>query len=463
MADDKPIIIIKKKGGHGGHHGGAWKVAYADFVTAMMAFFMVMWLVNTAEETTKQNIASYFRRPGLFHSGSGTPLLIGEAGILRDAYVPPHKSDTRKQGGKDQDTALPQNTGTDEQRDSKRKVTIKGEQGKSGGQKDAEGKQGLLKDSAPTQGQLSEKSPPKGGIEELAQNEKMMLGQIADEIKRQIAGSKELQELLGMVDVKIDADGLNIEIMDTEKVSMFASGSARINSEAREAFAKLAGIIKNLPNEIDIVGHTDAKPFSLRPGAYSNWELSSDRAQAARRLLEENGLAPDRMRSVVGRADKEPRIVSDPLASANRRITLKMRFKFNQNIDLGKQPDALNEPEKIPEPVATEVPQRSVNQVNAATQPAAQSAPNAPDQAATGAAEAADSTVHSFEAKDLKPKELPANDHYRPKKNVSARERDDRIKLSDESEGQSSSGAPSKGGIFGDNPIVSPNDITSGF
>ncbi|MBX7144305.1 MAG: OmpA family protein [Oligoflexia bacterium] len=464
MADDKPIIIIKKKGGHGGHHGGAWKVAYADFVTAMMAFFMVMWLVNTAEETTKQNIASYFRRPGLFHSGSGTPLLIGEAGILRDAYVPPHKSDTKKQGGKDQDTALPKNTGTDEQKDSKRKVTIKGEQGKSGGQKDAEGKQGLLKDSAPAQGELSEKKPPAGGIEELAQNEKQMLGQIADEIKKQIAGSKELQDLLGMVDVKIDADGLNIEIMDTEKVSMFASGSARINPEARDAFAKLASIIKNLPNEIDIVGHTDSKPFSSRPGAYSNWELSADRAQAARRLLEEEGVVADRIRSVVGRSDKEPRIEADPLAAANRRITLKMRFKFNQNVDLGKQPEALNDPDKIPEPQPKVAEQPAIARGQEQSPPSTTQPATATDKSEEASSQAGSDTVHSFEAKDLKPKELPANDHYRPKKNVSARERDDRIKLSDEpgSEGQNGS-TPGKGGIFGDNPIISPNDIMSSF
>ena len=89
MADDKPIIVIKKKGGHGGHHGGAWKVAYADFVTAMMAFFMVMWLVNSAETKTKKAIASYFRRPGLFESGSGTPLLIGGSGMLPEAFAPP--------------------------------------------------------------------------------------------------------------------------------------------------------------------------------------------------------------------------------------------------------------------------------------------------------------------------------------------------------------------------------------
>src|SRR3954451_16664913 len=95
--NERPIIIIRKKksGGHA-HHGGAWKVAYADFVTAMMAFFMVMWLVNSAASPVKQSIASYFRKPGIFDEGSGTPLMTGEAAILSDAFVPPHPEDTQQ-------------------------------------------------------------------------------------------------------------------------------------------------------------------------------------------------------------------------------------------------------------------------------------------------------------------------------------------------------------------------------
>ena len=97
MADEEtPIIIIKKSGGHGGHHGGAWKIAYADFVTAMMAFFMVMWLVNSADVTTRASIASYFRRPGMFEAGHGTPLEIGSVGILTDSYAPPNPQNADK-------------------------------------------------------------------------------------------------------------------------------------------------------------------------------------------------------------------------------------------------------------------------------------------------------------------------------------------------------------------------------
>jgi flagellar motor protein MotB len=130
MADDKPIIVIKKKGGHGGHHGGAWKVAYADFVTAMMAFFMVMWLVNSASEPTRQNIASYFRKPGLFASGSGTPLQIGGAGFLEDAAPP--RPDEKKKGSGMSATREKKKSGTDDD-DLEKRVTIRSGTGKAFG------------------------------------------------------------------------------------------------------------------------------------------------------------------------------------------------------------------------------------------------------------------------------------------------------------------------------------------
>jgi chemotaxis protein MotB len=433
MADDKPIIIIKKKGGHGGHHGGAWKVAYADFVTAMMAFFMVMWLVNTADQQTKQNIASYFRRPGLFQSGSGTPLMIGEAGILPDAYVPPHPQDTKKAGGKDQDTNLPKNAGNEDQKDKKKQITIKGEEGKRGGQKDAKGKSGLQKDDAKNQGQLSE---GKAAAEmQAAAAEKLLFDKVAQQIREEVASSKELQDLLGVVDVKIDADGLNIEVMDSEKTSMFASGSARISNDAQKAFEKIGEIIKKLPYSVDIVGHTDAKPFSSRTGGYSNWELSADRANAARRLLESEGIEATRITSVVGRADKELRVASEPMAASNRRITLKMRFKFNRNLNFEKNPELLENPEAMPELPTGE---GGSAQVSGGAEP-----DGAPEK------------VHSMTTK-----QVAANDHYVPKKSVAATERSDLVQLPE-------SGAPNtpagKNKLFGDSPVIAPADPFSNF
>jgi chemotaxis protein MotB len=451
MADDKPIIIIKKKGGHGGHHGGAWKVAYADFVTAMMAFFMVMWLVNTADQNTKQNIASYFRRPGLFQSGSGTPLMIGEAGILQDAFVPPHKSDTTKNSGKDQDHHSAPKTAEEAVKESKRKISTKGEKSKGGGQADALGKEGLAKEDAKELGKLFEEKRSGPADQELIEAEKSFISKLAESLRQQIASSKELSELLGIVDVKIDADGLNVEIMDTEKTSMFASGSSRVLPEARAAFAKLAEIMKKLPNKIDLVGHTDAKPFASKAGGYSNWELSSDRAQAARRILEQEGIAPERFTSVIGRAYQEPKVAADPMAPANRRITLKMRFKFNSSVDLSKDPNALADPDNIPAPTRA-----------AETTSAGQSSPTARSGAQPTASPQETQTATGEKVHSLTPKQV-LNDAYRPKNAVTARESTDRIKLPDDSGTAGDQNRPPSGDIFGDNPVIGPKDLFTNF
>ncbi len=228
MADDKPIIIIKKGGGHGGAHGGAWKIAYADFVTAMMAFFMVMWLVNSAEQVTKQNIASYFRKPGLFASGSGTPLLIGEAGILTDGYVPPHPEDTKQRYKGSSAQLMKGKSGTESTADLKKRVSIKGDDGKLGNRK---------RDSDAPDGFARIKTVDSDADYEL---EKSAIKKAAEELKEQLRKMPELKDLLGQVEVKLESDGLVIEIMDTDKSSMFTSGSAQITAEARNAFAKIA-------------------------------------------------------------------------------------------------------------------------------------------------------------------------------------------------------------------------------
>lgn len=317
MADEKPIIIIKKAHGHGGHHGGAWKVAYADFVTAMMAFFMVMWLVNTAEVSTRQSIALYFRKPGIFETGSGTPMFQGGTGVLPEGYAPPHPESSNYTFGRSQD---PRTGRTDQEGgDNPEMKTL-----------NRDGQVGISKSSDPTKdGDFGGDGDfVQGGIDakQLALQQEQF-EQIAQELQAEIIRAPELQELLGVVDVKVDADGLNIEIMDTEKSSMFAVGSARIQPETQQAFAKLAGLLKDLPNSIDIVGHTDARAFASRNGGYSNWELSADRANAARRLLEAEGIRPERITSVIGRAEKDPKNPAEPLSAANRRITLKMRFR----------------------------------------------------------------------------------------------------------------------------------------
>jgi len=399
VADDKPIIIIKKKGGHGGAHGGAWKVAYADFVTAMMAFFMVMWLVNTADQSTKQNIASYFRKPGIFESGSGTPLLVGEAGILQDGYVPAHPEETKQRHKGSFAEKLPGKTGTDTTDVLKKRVTTEGEPGAIGNrewqqeQLDGFASEPIPEDELlfeperlnrkpqelteqkerekkilPGEGKLAEKQALSDKDKSLGEKEKnlgekeknladqeatagaamvqaenamKMMREAAEELKKIIASAPELKEMLGIVDIKVDADGLNVEIMDTDKISMFELGSSRINPAAEEAFQKIGAFIAKLPNNVDLVGHTDGKPYASQKGGYSNWELSADRANAARRLLEKGGVDPTRFTSVVGRADQELRLPTEPFAASNRRITLKMRF--NPALVPAAPADALDE------------------------------------------------------------------------------------------------------------------------
>lgn len=392
MADDKPIIIIKKKGGHGGAHGGAWKVAYADFVTAMMAFFMVMWLVNTADQSTKQNIASYFRKPGIFESGSGTPLLVGEAGILQDGFVPAHPEETKQRHKGSFAEKLPGQSGTDTTDVLKKRVTTEGEKGAIGNrewqqeQLDGFASEPIPEDELqfeperlnrkplqtseendkqkrvlPGEGKLFEKQGLSNKDKNLGDKEKNLADQeapagaaiaqvdaamkqmreSAEELKKIIASAPELKEMLGIVDIKVEADGLNLEIMDTDKISMFELGSSRINRETEAAFEKIGAFIAKLPNNVDIVGHTDAKPYASQKGGYSNWELSADRANAARRLLEKGGVDPARFTSVVGRADQELRLPGQPFAASNRRITLKMRF--NPDLVPAVPVDALDE------------------------------------------------------------------------------------------------------------------------
>lgn len=334
MADDKPIIVVKKKGGHGGHHGGAWKIAYADFVTAMMAFFMVMWLVNSASSPTKDSIASYFRKPRLFTEGSGTPLLIGGAGILTDAYVPPRPEDKKRriQKGMDQNPK-PLITG-ESSRDLDRRYIQEGneEPVKSVGPDKRLGLNSELTQNRDISNEINIMRP--SVIKEHAQN-------LAKQISEMMDKTPQITELLGQLEFKIEADGLKIEIMDTDKVSMFDSGSSRIRREAEDAFAKVAEIIKSVPNTLEVTGHTDAKPFPSRTGGYTNWELSADRANAARRLLEAKGILPEKIASVIGKAATEPKTPEEPLNARNRRITLKMKFDEKQLLDKGGN-EALN-------------------------------------------------------------------------------------------------------------------------
>jgi len=261
MDKSRPIIIVKKKVGHGGHHGGAWKVAYADFVTAMMALFIVLWLLNT-NKPVREAIAGYFRDP----SGTG-----------------------EKKG-----TSL----------------TATGET--------------------------------------LVVNKENM-GDLKDALQKSIEQLKDFNNLKDQIEMTVTPEGLRIELLETESGTFFDLGSPRPNGRGEELLIKLAQELGKIPNKISLEGHTDSKPYAGGRD-YSNWELSSDRANAARRLMQQNGLDEDQVSQVRGYADQQPRTPGNPLDPSNRRISVIVHY-----LEKGKEENAKPAEEHPgPEPSAPE-------------------------------------------------------------------------------------------------------------
>ena len=255
-------IIVKKikKGGHG-HHGGAWKVAFADFVTAMMAFFLLLWLIASTTKEERAGISEYFSPPtqGLA-AGAGTQSDIIDLG---------------------------------------------------GGQKISEGdesKQDARKPSVDT-------------IKEAVEAEKKRLESLMEELKKAIEESQALKPFKDQLLLDITPEGLRIQIVDKENRPMFDSGSAQLKSYTKEILHELAKTINTVPNKISLTGHTDAAKFVGRQG-YSNWELSADRANASRRELVVGGLNEAKIAKVVGLAAMVPFNKDDPRSPINRRIAI---------------------------------------------------------------------------------------------------------------------------------------------
>lgn len=265
--DKRPIIIVKKKGhGHGGHHGGAWKVAFADFVTAMMALFMVLWLVAQSPQT-KSAVGAYFRDPLGIESGGNTEINTG-----------PNTGGAGFFGGGNTAVAVDTNL--------------------SGGNG---------ADHRPTK-ELPELSNARSRLTQA------LLALHMDSWARHV-------ELTAV------EEGLRIEIQDSEDEHLFAPGSARIDPAAKPVLVAIAKEIGTLPNHLVIEGHTDASRAS---GKLGNWELSSDRANAARRFLIESGVRDEQVIEVRGYADRRPRLWHKPLDPRNRRISILVMLRDAQ-------------------------------------------------------------------------------------------------------------------------------------
>lgn len=251
----QPIVIIKKRRGHAGHHGGAWKVAYADFVTAMMALFIVLWLMNSSKKI-QLAVAGYFKDP----SGASDKLNL-------DNRTPDSAASTKEN-----------------------------------------------------------------------------MAQLKTQLEQAISHVPNFDKLKSHIQMTITPEGLRIELLESEKGTFFDSGSQNLNQDGQDIIVKLAQQLGNLPNRLTIEGHTDAKPYAANRN-YGNWELSTDRANSTRRLMQANGVGTDQIMEVRGFADQKPRNPKNPFDPSNRRIALIVHYQDNGSNEtprIDSLPDANN-------------------------------------------------------------------------------------------------------------------------
>jgi len=266
-------IVIKriKKGGHG-HHGGAWKVAYADFVTAMMAFFLLMWLLQTASQEQKEAISYYFTT-GSSGKGAGESIVTGGMESLETVEKP---------------YAMP----------------FVGFDGSS---------------------EFPDFSEPR---DVLVKKEKEAFDRVRIALEEAMMSDADLLELHDSLVVDEIKDGLQIQLIDQLNKPIFESGTAKMTPNGARLSKLLARVLRQMPNEMLIEGHTDSVPYASKNTAYTNWELSSDRASAVRRMLVAQGVSPDRIGGVTGRAATQPYLTEDPKAPQNRRIVIVLKSAY---------------------------------------------------------------------------------------------------------------------------------------
>lgn len=272
MAEEntQPIVIKKiKKGGHG-HHGGAWKIAYADFVTAMMAFFLLMWLLGSTTKEQKQAISDYFNNPSPIAGPGGSSTSMIKVG-----------------GGKD--------------------ITYSEGDTKRGSNPDEKPKK--TEETAPEVGQIT-------------QTDKERLLNLKKELEEAIDANEALKPFKEQLLLEITKEGLRIQIVDKENRPMFTSGSSVMQPYAVKILNEIGKVINHVPNRISLSGHTDATPYSKFSGIYTNWELSADRANTSRRALVHGGMDEDKVARVVGLSSAVLFDKENPLNPINRRISI---------------------------------------------------------------------------------------------------------------------------------------------
>ncbi len=283
----QPIIIKKVKKYAAGHHGGAWKVAYADFVTAMMAFFLLLWLLNVTTDEAKNAIANYFdpTHPELSDATSGAGGVLGGLTVTTEGAM--------------SQMAVP--------------VTAP----KASGATRESNKAGSSGVDSP---EYSD-SELEALEEEFRKQEEERFEETKKEIEEAIKSDPELAELMKNVMMDMTPEGMRIQIIDQEGRPMFPSGSAEMYDYTSKLMSKVAEIILKMPNNISVRGHTDSVPYGS--GAkYTNWELSADRANSTRRILAETNIPETRLTNVMGQADREPLLPENPKDAKNRRMSI---------------------------------------------------------------------------------------------------------------------------------------------
>jgi chemotaxis protein MotB len=334
----RPIIIVKRfKRGAAGHHGGAWKVAYADFVTAMMAFFLVMWLVTAVSKDQRAAIFDYFKNPSM-EPGKSVKPAPGQMGPGGASTSP-----------------INMHGGLDAPRTALRKTDVIGTT--------------VTTSPAPP---IDLKTPEQKAAEaaELKKLlEKKQLDALMQDLKEAIAKSQALQPFKDQLLLDITPEGLRIQILDAQNRPMFDLGSARLKGYTVDILHVVTGYLITVPNRISITGHTDTTPYAGISG-YTNWDLSTDRANAARRSMESSGLPTERVSRVVGLASSVLFDPDNPRGAVNRRISIVVLTQQAEQeankTDLPATQRAAAESNAIPEATAKAVPGATAEAVPAA-------------------------------------------------------------------------------------------------
>jgi chemotaxis protein MotB len=283
-ASDRPIIIKKvKKVVGGGHHGGAWKVAYADFVTAMMAFFLLMWLINTTDPEQKRGIAEYFAPASVSQTTSGSGGILGGTSLGEDGAKSAGSMSVLEQQAPEAPQDAPEEAGSSANL------------------------------AAASEEELRD---------EIAAREAAEFASAAESLRQAMQRLPELAELSKQLIIDQTPEGLRIQLVDQEGRSMFEQNSARPNARAQVLLRAIAGVVNQLPNRISISGHTSAVAGSGRASTPGDWPLSAGRADASRQILQGAGVDADRVYSVAGKAGSDPLYPDDPSLAGNRRIAI---------------------------------------------------------------------------------------------------------------------------------------------